>query len=125
MATILLVEDSSEDRKPLAKLLKAKGYEVVCAKNAYEAMAACKQKMPDLIVLDVMIPPMDGLTFLMLLRQEPCGADVPVIVLTGADDETTNTRARDLHVREILKKADFDPNYLLELIAKNLPAKTA
>src|SRR5207244_13013445 len=51
MPTILLVEDSVEDRKPLAKLLRSKGYEVITASNAFEAMASAQRMDPDLILL--------------------------------------------------------------------------
>ena len=120
MPTILVVDDSAQDRKPLAKLLKVHGYDVLAASNAYEAMAAAKRQQPDLIVLDVMLPPVDGLTFLMLLRQDGTGANIPVIVLTGLDDQNTVSRAENLGVKEILIKAEFDPCRLLELIDKHL-----
>ena len=120
MPTVLVVDDAPEDRKPLAKLLRAHGYGVLTAVNAYEAMAAAKRERPDLILLDVMIPPMDGLTFLMLLRQDPVGADVPVIVLTGLDDENTVSRANALNVKEMLVKSAFEPSKLLELVDKHI-----
>ncbi|HWB53817.1 MAG TPA: response regulator [Tepidisphaeraceae bacterium] len=125
MATVLVIDDSARDRKPLAKLLKVHGYDVVTASNAYEAMAAFKRKTPDLILLDVMIPPMDGLTFLMLLRQEESGKDIPVIVLTGLENQNTISRAHDLGVRELLVKSQFDPAQLLELIDKHLHCRPA
>src|SRR6266550_5440306 len=98
MPVILVVDDEPEDRKPLAKLLRTKGYQVLTASNAFEAMAAARRDDPDLILLDVAIPPMDGLTFLMLLRESDVGRDTPVIVITGMSDENTLSRAHSLHV---------------------------
>ena len=120
MATILVVDDEAADRRPVAKLLRDRGYNVITAINAYEAMAAYKRENPDLILLDVGIPPMDGLTFLMLLRQEAPGRDVPVIVVTGQSDENTVSRARDLNVRELLVKSEFEPGQLMELVDKHV-----
>jgi twitching motility two-component system response regulator PilG len=119
--TILVVEDSAQSRKPLVKLLQLEGYKVIPAVNAFEAMAGAKKSRPDLVLLDVMIPPMDGLTFLMLFREDPHGRDVPVILVTGLQDDNTIARARDLGVKEYLVKSQFTPDELLSLIRKHLP----
>lgn len=116
MPTVLVVDDSREDRKPLEKLLQSHGYDVITAADAYGAMSSAKRQTPDLILLDVMIPPMDGLTFLMLLRQETNGHEIPVIVLTGLDNQNTFSRARELGVKAVLIKGEFQTNYLLELV---------
>jgi two-component system, NtrC family, sensor kinase len=123
MPTILIVDDTPEDRKPLAKLLRAKGYNVLTATNAFEAMAAAQREDPDLILLDVMIPPMDGLTFLMLLRDSEIGRQTPVIVITGLDDDNTVSRAHNLRVKEILIKNQFEVPQLLELVEKHIRRK--
>src|SRR5438477_11960489 len=98
MPMVLIVEDAPEDRRPLARLLRSKGYEVATACNAFEAMAVAQKSDPDLILLDVMIPPMDGLTFLMLLRDSAVGRNTPVIVLTGLAHANTISRAQALRV---------------------------
>jgi CheY-like chemotaxis protein len=120
MATILVVDDAAEHRRPVAKLLRDRGFNVVTAINAYEAMAAYNRENPDLILLDVGITPMDGLTFLMLLRQGPAGREIPVIVITGQNDENTLNRARDLEVRELLIKSEFEPDLLMTLVEKHV-----
>jgi DNA-binding response OmpR family regulator len=116
MATILVVDDDPAARKPLARLLKMEGYEVVCAENAIMAMAQAIGRHPDLILLDVAMPPMDGLTFLFLLRERTFGKDVPVIVLSGHGDAHTMERARKLGVCEFVVKSEYRPRKLLELI---------
>lgn len=125
MSTILVVDDQAESRRPIEKLLRQDGYRVVTAANAYEAIAAARHEAPDLMLLDVMIPPMDGLTFLMLLRDSPHGRDMPVILITGLDDAQTMQRAKDLGVREYLVKSHFAPDTLLKLVRKHLPAQEA
>src|SRR6266550_5964475 len=123
MPTILLVDDTPEDRRPLAKVLRAQGYNILTAVNAFEAMAAAQREDPDLILLDVMIPPMDGLTFLMLLRDSAVGRNTPVIVITGLDDPNTISRAQNLRVKEILIKNQFEIPELLNLIEKHIRRK--
>src|SRR5262245_59862363 len=59
MSTILVVDDHTETRKPLLRLLQIEGYKVIGAANALEALAAANHSDPDLILLDVMLPPMD------------------------------------------------------------------
>jgi PleD family two-component response regulator len=121
MATILVVDDDPAARKPLARLLKMEGHEVVCAANAVMAMASAIDRRPDLILLDVAIPPMDGLTFLFLLRERPHGKDVPVIVISGQDDERTMRRARELGVNDYFVKTQFKTSELLERVRQYCP----
>jgi CheY-like chemotaxis protein len=64
---------------------------------------------------------MDGLTFLFLLRDKPCGRNVPVIVVSGQEDERTIRRARDLGVHEYLIKSQFTTAQLLGLIRQYCP----
>ncbi len=116
MGTILVVDDHAETRRPLVRLLQLEGYQVQGAGNAFEAIGLFNQAIPDLILLDVMIPPMDGLTFLMRLREDVRGRDVPVIVVSGLSDAQTIARARELGVREHLVKTQFTPQQLLEAV---------
>ena len=121
MAMILVVDDDPQITKPLARLLKMEGYEVCCAANAIMAMAQALQHLPDLILLDVALPPMDGLTFLFLLRDRPCGRNVPVIVISGQEDENTIRRAQNLGVNDYLIKSQFTTGQLLALIRQYCP----
>ena len=116
MATVLVVDDDPAARKPLARLLQMEGHEVVCAENAIMAMASALNHHPDLILLDVAIPPMDGLTFLFLLREKPAGKEVPVIVISGQDDPRTLQRARELGVHHYLVKSQYKTRELLDLV---------
>ena len=118
--TILVAEDSPDARRPMVRLLKTEGYNVLTAVNAFEAMAAAQRERPDLILLDVAMPPIDGLTLLSRLRDAPGGNDVPVIVVTGLCDDLTQRRAKDLGVKEYLVKAKFTPEHLLECVQRHL-----
>ena len=122
MATVLVVDDDPQITKPLARLLKMEGYEVYCAANAIMAMAQAVSHEPDLILLDVALPPMDGLTFLFLLREKPCGRNVPVIVISGQEDENTIRRAQNLGVNEYLIKSQFKTRELIQLVRRYCPS---
>lgn len=80
MPKILVVEDDPTVRDTLALNLRAEGYEVGTAADGDEGLAACRDSQLDLVVLDVMLPKLDGLTLLRLLRRD---SDVPVILLTA------------------------------------------
>jgi len=120
MGTILVVDDHAETRRPLVRLLQLEGYKAQGASNAFEALGMFNQAVPDLILLDVMIPPMDGLTFLMRLREDLRGREVPVIVVSGLSDAQTISRARELGVREHLVKTQFTPQQLLDAVKRNI-----
>jgi CheY-like chemotaxis protein len=120
MPTILVVDDHADTRKPLVRLLQLEGYAATGASNALEALAAAQHVPPDLILLDVMIPPMDGLTFLMRLREDAAAREIPVIVVSGLSDPQTIGRAKELGVKEHLVKTQFSPQELMEAIKRNL-----
>ncbi len=126
MATVLVVDDQDESRKPLIRLLQHEGYTALGAATAYEAFAVVNHSKPDLILLDVMIPPMDGLTFLMRLHEDIKDRELPVIVVSGLSDPQTISRAKELGVKEHLVKAQFTPEDLLAAVKRHIrPAETS
>jgi CheY-like chemotaxis protein len=85
--TILLVEDSALLRAVVADALSAEHYKILEAENGQIGLETALREHPDLIMLDVMMPVMGGVEALSLLRKDPWGATVPVIILTGTRDE--------------------------------------
>jgi CheY-like chemotaxis protein len=120
MGTVLVVDDHDESRKSLIRLLQQEGYHAVGAATAYEAFAAVTHSKPDLILLDVMITPMDGLTFLMRLHENIKDRELPVIVVSGLSDPQTISRARELGVKEHLVKTQFSPEELLAAVKRHI-----
>jgi two-component system sensor histidine kinase/response regulator len=118
MGRILVIDDHAETVKPLLRILQLEGYTAVGAANAFEALAAVQHSPPDLILLDVMIPPIDGLTFLMRLREDAKSREIPVIVVSGLSDPQTMARAKEMGVRESFIKTQFTSAELLASIAK-------
>ena len=80
---ILLVEDSRFLRVANERTLLRAGYEVVCASDGEAALLTARERIPNLILLDMMLPKLDGLGVLRALKQDPQTTSIPVIVLTG------------------------------------------
>ena len=124
MCRILLIEDTPIVREPLARLLKDEGFQVIAAADGAEAMTHLETHVVDLILLDVLMPHMNGLTFLERLRHDPQHADIPVIAVTGVADSGNLARLRQLGVRSILHKVRFTFDTLLSEIHAQLAERT-
>jgi DNA-binding response OmpR family regulator len=85
MSRVLIVEDDTTIREALALNLRAEGYEVATASDGEAGLAEARSGKPDLVVLDVMLPKLDGLTVCRLLRRESA---LPIILLTARGTET-------------------------------------
>lgn len=83
MRTVLLVEDSKLIRLEREHLLKKAGYHVVIAVDGMEALSVTRKGLPDLILLDMMLPKLDGPAVLRALKADPLTAHIPVVVVSG------------------------------------------
>jgi len=120
MSTVLVVEDSPVAREVVMKILEREGYNVVGAGNGLEALDRLHSETPDLVLLDVMMPEMDGLTLLKEMRDEPQYKELPVILLTALSDEGRMKKARELGVREYLVKTRFSYDELVDQVGKHV-----
>jgi CheY-like chemotaxis protein len=105
MPRALVVEDNLTDREMMRRLLASEGWEVMVASNGREALDRLKSENPNLILLDLMMPEMDGFEFLAEFRKTPKFASTPVIVVTAADLSLEDRRRLDGGVEHILQKA--------------------
>jgi DNA-binding response OmpR family regulator len=122
MATILLIDDARASREALAKILRLDGYSVICAGDGIEGLDAVAHTRPDLILLDLMMPRMDGLGFLKELRAQEQHEHLPVMILTAAGEPDTLATAARLGVRTILTKSRFTiPELLAQVRAHLIP----
>lgn len=87
--TILIVEDSPDGRQALQTLLAGQGYRLAFAENGLDGLAQAIELIPDLILLDIMLPELDGLEVCRRLRATPALAEVPIILVTALDDRET------------------------------------
>lgn len=89
MSIILIVDDDPSARETLEAMLDGQGYQLELATNGFEALEIAGHIRPDLILLDVMMPAMDGFEACRRLRSTPRLAEVPIIILTALDDHTS------------------------------------
>jgi PAS domain S-box-containing protein len=117
---VLVVDDEPDMRELSRRALEAEGLEVREAADGQEALEVIARRRPGLILLDLMMPVMDGFEFLLRLRQDPVNADLPVVVVT-AKDLTAEDRARlDGHVTEVLQKGGLRQETLLQEVRRTL-----
>ena len=106
MTQVLVVDDERPIREVLAELLSLEGFSVMTAADGMEALAAARRQSPDAVVLDLMMPRMDGLAFLHAFREAPEFALIPVVIVSAMVRELE--RAQHLAQARMLKPFDFD-----------------
>lgn len=111
---ILLVEDDSATREMTRRILEKDGWVVSEASNGKEALHQVTQGQPHLILLDLMLPEMDGFQFLQQLRQVPGGLDIPIIVLTAKDLSLAERHHLMKYVEQIFQKGAYSSETLLQ-----------
>jgi two-component system sensor histidine kinase ChiS len=92
-AFILVVDDNEINLKLISKILELGGYQVATARSGRDALQLIQTRMPDLAILDVMMPDMDGYELCSSLRQPPIDAKIPIVMLTALNDETERALA--------------------------------
>jgi CheY-like chemotaxis protein len=120
MPIVLVVDDTPVVRETMAKILRVEGFDTVCAANGQEALDALGRVSPDVMLLDIMMPVMDGMQFLKRIRGNPKWAKVPVIVMTALSDDETSLEANQLGANEFLVKTHFTVAGMLETIKRQI-----
>jgi len=112
MAVVLVVDDDEFTCDAIQRLLTRMGYTTACAQSGEDALHLLEAVQPDVIVLDWMMPQMDGLEVLRKLRADPKTRDVPVLLYSAADDAGMQKQAAKLGANEcVLKSGGFYPLY--------------
>ena len=108
-ARILVAEDSADSREMMQVLLQTKGYDVVSADNGMSAVEVAVRIVPDLILMDLQLPKLDGIDVARVLRLNPKTRSVPIIILSGHDPMKYRQVAIAAGCDEyMLKPLDFD-----------------
>ena len=115
---ILVVDDEPDAVELVAFNLKAAGFEVISAEDGEVALTKARSFSPELIVLDVMLPAVDGLEVCKILRRDPATAEIPIIMLTAKAGEIDRVLGLELGADDYLTKP-FSPRELV-LRVKNL-----
>jgi signal transduction histidine kinase/DNA-binding response OmpR family regulator len=104
--SVLIVEDDADTRMMMRRLFEKEGWSVAEAENGSEGLVAVEAKTPGLILLDLMMPKMDGFEFVEHLRKREGGRDIPVVVLTAKDLTDEDRRRLRGTVDNVLQKGD-------------------
>ena len=112
---ILIVDDNLTNVKVLQTRLAAEGYEIVTAADGEEGLAAARQHAPDLILLDVMMPKLDGFEVCRHLKSEPETSGIKVVMLTARGTDVDRARGRDAGADDYFIKP-FSPVQLLNKV---------
>lgn len=107
MARILIIEDNAANMKLASLLLRNAGHMVLCAVDAETGLTMARADQPDLILMDIQLPGMDGLTATALLKRDPATVSIPVIALTAMamkeDQEKTRVAGCDAYIAKPLR----------------------
>src|ERR1700730_17268831 len=101
---ILVVDDEEANICLLEAILQADGYETVAARNGAEALVLAVERLPDLILVDVLMPDIDGFETVSRLKGDPRTKTIPVIMVTALDDRDPKLRALEAGAEEFLTK---------------------
>jgi CheY-like chemotaxis protein len=115
---VLLVENDQIQRERIRSSLDGQQIVVQEAANGREALACLHQSKPDVILLDLMMPEMDGFGTVAALQKEPGWRDIPVVVITARDLDAKDRERLNSGVQSVLVKEMFRPAELVELIRR-------
>ena len=108
MAYVLVVDDEGDSRELVAKLIERRGHRVVCAENGRKALKELLNGQPELLVLDIRMPELDGIGLLEVLRSYLRWHGLPVIILSAHGSDAEIRRATELGVAQVFHKASFN-----------------
>jgi PAS domain S-box-containing protein len=114
--TMLIVEDDADTRDMLRRMLTREGWAVIEATNGRVALERMAESQPELILLDLMMPEMDGFAFLEALRQQDAWRSIPVVVVTAKDLTPEDRQRLNGYVEQILQKGAYSREELLHEI---------
>lgn len=116
MKTILFIDDEAALQKTLGEFLKQEGYDVLNALDGENGLELAKKQNPDLILLDLIMPKMNGFETLAALKSDPGTEPIPVIILTNLEDINDIDRAIEAGADSYLLKSHYSPDEVLEKI---------
>ncbi len=97
----------------LERKLKANGYQVLTAHNGEQGLEILKKETPDLILMDLLMPKMDGFTAIKEIKKQERLKNIPIIIISNSGQPAELNRAKELGVKDWLIKTEFDPQELI------------
>jgi len=117
-----VAEDSAATRISISNMLKRMGYDVVIAFNGEEAVALARREKPDLVLMDVLMPVMDGIDALRAIRSDTTLRSTPVVMLTSVTDIRMVTEAIECGANDYIAKP-FQVSLLIERVERYIHAR--
>ncbi len=117
--TVLIVEDEKLIIVSTQMVLEAAGYRVESATNGEEGIAKARELSPDLILLDIMMPGIDGWETLTRLKRDGETLSIPVIIFTAREHSRGNQKSSEMGAADYFRKP-FEPDELIELVEKHI-----
>jgi CheY-like chemotaxis protein len=122
---ILVVDDHPDLGRVMVRLLSLGGYTAAHVKDGPSALERVRQTRPGLVLLDIMMPGMNGLDVLRAVREDPALRTLPVVVYSALDDSASRREAMALNAQGYIVKGRIDAESLRALVAQHLPARPA
>lgn len=122
MLKIAIIEDDQAISQMYRFKFEAEGYEVDTADNGKQGLELAKSMKPDIMLLDLMMPEMNGDEMLAVMRRTSWGKSIKVIILTNKGEQEIPPELKALGVSAIILKADMTPRQVAELVQKQLKA---
>lgn len=113
---VLLVEDDKMIIDMYTLKFTQEGYNVIQAENGKDGLALAKKEVPDIILLDIILPKMDGFTVLKKLKEDKNLADIPVVLLTNLGQDGDVKKGLELGANDYLIKANFTPSQVVDKV---------
>lgn len=121
MATkIAIIEDDQAISQMYRMKFEAEGYAVETAENGKLGLELCEEFKPDIILLDLMMPEMNGDEMLEKLRATPGGKKIEVVILTNMGEQEIPEKVKELGVAAVILKADMTPRQVADLVKQQL-----
>lgn len=117
---IAIIEDDAAISQMYRMKFEAEGYEVETAENGILGLALCEIMLPDMVLLDLMMPEMNGEVMLEKMRATPWGKNIKVIILTNMGEQEMPDILKTLNIITVISKADMTPRQVAELVKKHL-----
>lgn len=121
----ILIADDEETVRSLVKRLLGKTYKVLEADNGEEAVKVAVNQKPDLILMDILMPKMDGLTACYAIKRNQATKEIPVVMLTAVDYELNRKLSQDVMGAQDYITKPFNSEALMSMIAKSLNNKAS
>lgn len=122
MTKVAIIEDDLAIAQMYRLKFEAEGFEAQIAENGKLGLALCEQMKPDIVLLDLMMPEMNGDEMLEKMRKTDWGKNIRVVVLTNVGEQEAPDKLKDLNVSAFIVKADMTPKQVADLVKQSIQA---